>query len=500
MKYSVFLSAKKLSILLPFFKSQLQQYHLDIATKILLRIGLFLGFETGVRIPRQLLVYGESVWPALQIINILKQEGIVTSFFHEAYCRPDEPRFYMTRILINGKQRTGYAGTSSDLLDRDTTVWPAIGEAIERWSMDNFRAKDSECCYSSYETLTKPKLNITKVVGFSSELRSKKHPRFNLEYDVDTSFRWMSAQSLTKNQTIYAPLQLFSNHHIITNASKIEGNGSEPLLRPPVSTGLATGQSKEDAVLRGLLEVIERDAFMIHWLNMLPSDQIDITTIPDSRFRKVEEIQDRHNLEVYLLYLQTDVPVHTVMSLVIDRTGVGPAVMVGASSDFDLADAAYGAVLETLAFRSSVRNSMETNLPGMDFSDQSSIGHKDRILYWCQKEKIPEIEFWTKGSIRHFKEFKQFSNTTDNLKLKLKTLTCFFKDNNYEVVYKEIINAKLKQKLKGLSVVKVVIPEFQPLSLQESLPAKFGNRLQDIPPRIGFIARERLNPEVHPFP
>ena len=41
------------------------------------------------------------------------------------------------------------------------------------------------------------------------------------------------------------------------------------MLRWAVTTGLATGQSLEEAIAKGILEVVERDAFMISYLNRL---------------------------------------------------------------------------------------------------------------------------------------------------------------------------------------------------------------------------------------
>ena len=82
----------------------------------------------------------------------------------------------------------------------------------------------------------------------------------------------------------------------------------------------------------------------------------------------------------------------------------------------------------------------------------------------------------------------------------LEVLLTFFRENNYQVVYKEILPGKIKRKLNGLTVSMVRVPQFQPLHLRESLPAFGGKRLREVPEKIGFRARKQLNIEPHPFP
>lgn len=42
------------------------------------------------------------------------------------------------------------------------------------------------------------------------------------------------------------------------------------------SNGLALGSSREEAVLHGLFELIERDHFLCAWYNRLPLQELDI--------------------------------------------------------------------------------------------------------------------------------------------------------------------------------------------------------------------------------
>jgi ribosomal protein S12 methylthiotransferase accessory factor len=54
----------------------------------------------------------------------------------------------------------------------------------------------------------------------------------------------------------------------------------EQTIGPSISTGQAAAASTEAALLGGLCEVIERDAFSIAWLNRLSMPEVQIDSDP----------------------------------------------------------------------------------------------------------------------------------------------------------------------------------------------------------------------------
>ncbi len=76
----------------------------------------------------------------------------------------------------------------------------------------------------------------------------------------------------------------------------------------PDSNGLAAGNCIEEAVLHGILEVIERDAVVINEFNMIQPKVLDPRDVPEETARVRAELR-RHGFGVSLGFIETDLPV-----------------------------------------------------------------------------------------------------------------------------------------------------------------------------------------------
>ena len=74
-----------------------------------------------------------------------------------------------------------------------------------------------------------------------------------------------------------------------------------PHIRDSISTGLATGSTRLQAIENAALECIERDAITITWLNELSVPLIDSQTIPDETIQYYLKVADEKGFEVFFL-------------------------------------------------------------------------------------------------------------------------------------------------------------------------------------------------------
>jgi ribosomal protein S12 methylthiotransferase accessory factor YcaO len=128
----------------------------------------------------------------------------------------------------------------------------------------------------------------------------------------------------------------------------------EPRRDVQTSSGLAAGRSLEEAVERGLLELIERDAVRRAWNGKTPIVGISSSAID------IEGLQ--------LTLVKTSYPVHVVVA-VIDRPDL-PAPAVGFAARREISDAALAAALEAVAvgeLTMSRNGPEETERPGKRF-------------------------------------------------------------------------------------------------------------------------------------
>ncbi|MEV4613096.1 YcaO-like family protein [Kitasatospora sp. NPDC049258] len=83
------------------------------------------------------------------------------------------------------------------------------------------------------------------------------------------------------------------------------------------SSGCALGSSPEEAALQSLLELAERDAFLIGWHRQRPLPVIDPATVTDPQSRLLLRMAAARGYEVHLLAASADIPLPVVWALAV---------------------------------------------------------------------------------------------------------------------------------------------------------------------------------------
>ncbi|MDP1629556.1 MAG: YcaO-like family protein [bacterium] len=458
-----------------------RSFFLKILKKILKFLEKYFGEPILIKMPTELSEIEGGTYEIINIAYELQKSGIINSI-KKRVNYPDEPRIYCYNAPSSGKSY----GSGVDFLSKEKALWKSLGEATERYLWFNSDWFFQGHKIRSYKEMGRRALNIFSLAGFSEEQKNK-YPI--LQYDENTVFGWIPARSLVSKKNFFCPIQLVSSYYFKQK--------TEPMLRWCITTGLATGPSLEEAVVKGILEVVERDAFMISYLNKLSPPIIDLEHLSsqDEEIAKIIKNFKRYNLEVYVLHLPTDFPVYVNLAIIIDRTSLGPALSVGASADFDFKTAFLDALSESLIVRYSLKNKFKQEI------NLEKIGHEERIIYWGKIENLPKMEFFLKGEsviIDLSQNFYKVENNKNYYKEKLKILSEEFEKKNYEACYAELTTKEIKKL--GFRCVQAVIPELQPLHLDEVIPYFGGKRLREIPLKFGYQPAEVLNQEPHPFP
>ena len=147
----------------------------------------------------------------------------------------------------------------------------AFCEAVERLSYREFLPRDfTSALYKDVKV--ESALDIFSIAGFSPE-EKRLDPR--LQFDDNTRFAFVPAKDLQSGADALVPLQLVSSQHFRRATSTIE-----PILRLPITTGIAAGRTSEEAIYNGILECIERDAFMITYMNTVSPPKINVRNLP----------------------------------------------------------------------------------------------------------------------------------------------------------------------------------------------------------------------------
>jgi len=418
----------------------------------------------------------------LQFIN--DNPKIIKGIYkHTSY--NDEPKLYGYTVYFREKYSHAehkYSGAAGLAFEQKKALLKTLGETVERYSLGVNNNK--RFIFSSFNDLVKFKkmaLDPNSLVLFSN----KKHRIPNLN---NKKLHWIQVESLLSNKKIFMPAQLVYVPYLY--------HDSEPILRFPISTGAAAGVTLTSALYRGICEVVERDAFMIAYLNKIPSPQVDLSAIKDKLIYDIINIFKRYKLEMIVLDLTTDLQIPVFAAITLDRTGIGPAVSVGLKSGFHIKEAILGAIEESLMVRYWTRDQLIHRNPHYRMAKKIQT-IEDRAYFWFHLSSIKYIDFWLKK--RTFKKVdSQKSISSDN---NLENIVKLFKQKNIEAMYVDITDKKVKKY--GFVVVKVIIPQLQPLFLEEEYSCLKEDRLYDAQVKMGYVQKpskkRQLNRIPHPF-
>lgn len=472
-------------------------------TKILQSAGK--GFETKAvgafitfiekRLSAEFLVNKDSIpngrvdlLPLFKIATKLRSAGVITSF-NQNFGYADEPLRYSWTVRCATPDRH-MAGGMSASSDEDALV-SALAEALERfiWFSDHHWLKHGERM-STKEVSRSGKSFIPPIrfAGFSPEQQALSK---RLKLTDDSTFIWIQAQSVTKGKQVLVPGQIF--------LSGRDGQfKDEPMIRTPITTGLATWPTKEGAILRGVLEIIERDAYMIAWLNQLRLPRIALEKIAAGRPSLLNLIERcrQYGLEPRAIRLATDAPTYAVCASVEDTYGNAPGITIGLKAHYDLGRAVEGALLEALRIRQNIRRRLDSDGEWPDHKDPAHIDHMERAHYWAKPGRDQKLRFLFGEPTDKNDQLPEVTAQDDTEQMD--AILAWARSRDYEMVTLSL--GESKYNVSPWQVEMVTIPELQPMHQNEHYRYLSGKRLKEVPRMFGYEPLEKpYADEPHPF-
>lgn len=433
----------------------------------LLAAQKLLDVTLAVRVPPDLAALPRDLWPAYGRLLHLVRAGLDVTWGALTFA-PDEPRLpgYWVRV-------EGIRGSAVDIASRARALDRALGEAVERFVWRRLPGR-RDIRRSVRADLPDAVLDLDRLAGYSDELR-RSDPR--LQWATDTPFHWIRGVSLTAGTPVWVPLQIVS----------ADGRcDDEPELRPRVTTGIAAHPDRDIAILNGLLEVIERDAFMLTWLARRPTVPLDLEHADDTLLRGFVERLLAARFVPRAVRLETDTGVPVVLGLVLDDSGAGPRLSVGAAAHPSVPRATLAALGEAFASWKWIQHLALSNRAVPE--DAVDLDLETRLLWWTQSDRWTGLEWLWRGPAAAVGNHEP--------PLALHDLVARLRDLGEDVIVVDLTTEPHAVQL-GCHVVAVVVPGFHPMHLRERRPALFSRRLTTLLSAAGDPA---INTLPHPFP
>ncbi|MFF2654562.1 TOMM precursor leader peptide-binding protein [Streptomyces sp. NPDC058045] len=159
-------------------------------------------------------------------------------------------------------------------------------------------------------------------------------------FDPDRPIPWARGWSLRDQRPILVPARL-----VYYSAGTREDN-----FVFECSNGCAIGSTLEEAVLFGLLELVERDAFLLGWYGELPLTEIALDSVPGRRVREMAARAAFHGYDVRVFDNRVDLPLPVVTGLAVRRDDGPGTLAFAAGASFDPETAVESAVSEILTY------------------------------------------------------------------------------------------------------------------------------------------------------
>jgi ribosomal protein S12 methylthiotransferase accessory factor len=416
-----------------------------------------------------------------KMYSLVGKENIISGI-KKSFQFTDEPKFFQYTAFINDLSSVSDSPKDNDShgsaldLNKDLAQIKALGEALERYCLAKFRKNNFlKSNFESIKERAVSPIDFINYIKINKELIDKNK---TLQKEV---LLWTKCEDVFNNRKIMVPSQIIY----------VPYKEQEIILRAPISSGSACATSKEEAMYKGICELIERDAFMIYYLNKIPPEKIDLSTIKKEGLKKLVLLFQRYFLEVNLFNISTDLKIPTILCVLIDKIGVGPAVSIGTKTDWDIDEAIKGAIFEAQHTRIWIRDAL---IKGKRVTDKSQIKTiQDRGVYWARKSQIKKLNFILNSKKRvSYDDLKSGVSRNKRLKKLLEIL----KNKNYSLYIKDLTDKKIRKK--GFFVFKSIIPELHPLFLFENTKFLFSDRMTSVPSRLGCKSN-KLNLEPHPL-
>jgi ribosomal protein S12 methylthiotransferase accessory factor len=372
----------------------------------------------------------------------------------------------------------------------------AIAEAIERYCAAQVDPRalrratwhDLQAAGPSPDTPAANAIAPNEFVLYSPRQYASAQPPA-VPWDPGTELTWVTGRELPERREVWLPASLVY--------LAIAPDARERLC-PPSSSGLAAGSSLEMAVLHALYELVERDAFLITWMNRLPAPEVDFSSVRGA-VADIAAHYARFGGTLRVFDVTTDIPIPVMMAVVVDKSGVGPAVVVGLGCHLDPQVALTRAVLEVCQTHASEQARRRSRPPGavdpVAYPEVENL--EDHAAFAAGVAHLGEFAFLFDHGRRRVPD-EMPNAATGSIESDLAHCVAVLRAAGSRVAFADLTTPDVRPL--GLHVVRAVATGLQPIHFGFGQERLGGRRLYEVPRRLGHAVADRTESELNPCP
>jgi ribosomal protein S12 methylthiotransferase accessory factor len=352
----------------------------------------------------------------------------------------------------------------------------ALCEALERFS-GNFQG-DEIRRRASYVQLGERAIHPDAFALFSARqyrerdqwnARGSKFERVPEPFDEEAEVDWTPVWSLSVQEFRYVPTgYCYYGYPSAPNGS---------LLYLADSNGNAAGNTREEAILQGFMELVERDGVALWWYNRVRRPAVDLLSFGDSRIAELVREYDKLGRELWVLDVTSDLQIPTFAAISRNIGEPGERILVGFGAHFDPSIGLLRALTE-----------MNQSLVVVRGFEHGPDEYDPPLRSWWQTATVANQPYLVPAELPPTTASDYDRTWSDDVREDV--LRC-----------QEIVEAKGMEMLVldqtrpdiGLPVVKVFVPGIR------HFWARFApGRLYDVPVELGWLERPLAEDELNP--
>lgn len=357
----------------------------------------------------------------------------------------------------------------------------AFCEAIERYSGvfqgDEIRQK------GTYQTMGEVAIHPNVCMNFSEKQYNNRHEwnakctNFFLKvpepFDETRELEWTPIWSLTHKTFKYLPTAYCYYGYPKPSKPDCWAN----------SNGAAAGNTKEEAILQGFMEMVERDSVALWWYNCLKKPAVNLDSFDEPYFQTLKDHYQTLYRDLWVLDITSDlnIPVFVAISRRTDKKIED--ILFGFGAHFE----PKIGILRALTEMNQMLSTVSWSTP--DGNTQYPTDDGQGMVEWLKTATLANKPYLVPDTSIAPKVSADYPQLwSDDLRNDVMTCVKLAEKHNLEVLVLDQTQPDI-----GLNVVKVFIPGLR------SFWNRFGpGRLYNIPVKMGWLPKplkeEQLNP------
>jgi len=337
-----------------------------------------------------------------------------------------------------------------------------MGETIERYCASIKSVNSQNICQKS---------NMVNKINIDSITRA------STKFDNIPNREWSVVEDVLSKEKVLIPSEM-----VYLNKTNY------PPIRDIISTGLAAFSTLQGAIIHGLCECIERDAFVLFWMLGYGRFKIDINTIEEIEIKILLNKAYHAGLKVDIYDISTEFDVPVILTIIKKENSDG--FYVACAANFNYGKAIRKALEEGLGgYSIYVEATLLHNIPIPD-SLENPKDLSERPIYYLNNKKDYLLDSLIKcsGMLMNVKKYPSIEKEEPRLEQVINRI----RERNINVFFKDLTTTDVREI--GFKVVRVIMPELAFLSTGS--PMLHCERLTQKSRELN----RKINMEPHPFP